>query len=104
MAYATIPKIQRSMTTTTIDYDILNDDADLLAQLKLINPDFPTTAIPMNIGVFLDSGTPCQIKVNGGEWQDFLAGIAYDLDEVTNVKSVVLSATACVYTVSISFE
>lgn len=104
MAYTTFPKIQRSMTTTAKDYDILNDDADLLAQLRLLNPDFPTTSIPMNLGVFLPSGTPCQIKINGGEWQDFLADVAYDLDGITNVKSAVLSATACVYTVSISFE
>ena len=34
MSYIIVPKIQRSNTTTTTDYDILNDDLDLLVQLS----------------------------------------------------------------------
>lgn len=104
MGYATIPKIQRTMTTTTTNYDILKDDAILLAQLKAINPDFPTTSIPIDISVFLETGTACQIKVNNGEWQDFVSEVSYSLEKITNIKSIILSATACKYTISISFE
>ena len=104
MAYITIPKIQRSNTTTTTDYDILNDDLDLLAQLKEIEPDFPEQSIPMDVSVFLESGAGCQIQVNDSEYQDFLADISYSLDNVTNVKSAKLSATGVVYTVSLTFE
>ena len=104
MAYITVPKIQRSNTTTTTDYDILNDDLDLLAQLKDIEPDFPEQSIPMDVSVFLETGAGCQIQVNGSDYQDFLADISYSLDNVTNVKSVKLSATGVVYTVSLTFE
>lgn len=104
MAYITIPKIQRSNTTTTTDYDILNDDLDLLAQLKEIEPDFPEQSIPMDVSVFLETGAGCQIQVNGSEYQDFLADISYSLDNVTNIKSAKLSATGVVYTVSLTFE
>lgn len=104
MGYATKPKIQRTMTTTTINYDILKDDADLLAQLVAINSDFPNTPIPMDVSIFLETGTPCQIKINGGVFQDFVAGVSYGLGNVTNIKSIILSATSCKYTISISFE
>lgn len=104
MAYITVPKIQRSNTTTTTDYDILNDDLDLLAQLKVIQPEFPTKPIAMDVSVFLESGAGCQIQVNGSEYQDFLADISYSLDNVTNIKSVKLSATGVAYTVSLTFE
>ena len=81
MAYITVPKIQRSNTTTTTDYDILNDDLDLLAQLKVIQPDFPTKPIAMDVSVFLETGAGCQIQVNGSEYQDFLSDITYSLDK-----------------------
>jgi len=104
MAYITVPKIQRSNTSTSVEYDILNDDATLLAQLKAIESDFPTQPLAMNVDVFLPEGGATQIKINGGEWQDFMAGASYGLDNITNVNSVLLSATGIVYTVSISFE
>lgn len=83
MAYITVPKIQRSNTTTTTDYDILNDDLDLLTQLKVIQQDFPIKPIAMDVFVFLESGAGCQIQVNGSEYQDFLADISYSLDKRT---------------------
>lgn len=104
MAYATFPKIQRANTTVGTNYDILSDDATMLAQLQLINPDFPTKSIPMGVDVFLDNADACQIRVNGGEWQDFLADVSYDLGGITRVKSVEISANDVDYTVTVYFE
>ena len=42
MAYANTARFTRTNTTTKDNYDILNDDATLLVDIKAYFPNFPT--------------------------------------------------------------
>lgn len=103
MALATAKPIFVSSQSTSANYDILQD-AKILNRIKNVYPNFPNEAAPMYISIFLPSATPSQIKVNNGEWDDFLLGTSYDTGETLYIKSLVLSANNCPFHVTIRFE
>ena len=104
MAYTNPVKMTRTNTTNKIDYDVLNDDATLLADIKALFPTFPTTPIGMEVKVFFEGGTESQVKFNGDRWNDFINGNRYDTGGAKLIKNVLLSKSGTEYTVCITFK
>lgn len=103
MALATAKLISVTSVTTSANYDILKDPK-ILPRIQNVYPEFPNVSIPIYLEVFLPTGDVTQIKINDGEWDDFLVGASYDTQEVTNIKSAVLSANGCHFHAIISFQ
>lgn len=107
VALATPISITRSGKSTTTNYDILNENLQLCADLLELYPDFQTSGLECNIVVILRDTTPCQIKVNtvaiNGKWNDFKMDIIYDMKTFALVKNVILSANNCPYDITVTF-
>ena len=104
MAYANPAKFTRTNTTTKDNYDILNDDAVLLADIQAYFPYFPTEELSMSITIHYEGGVVSQAKFDSGRFNDFINGNRCDSGGYRMLRNAILSKSGTEYTVCIEFE
>lgn len=104
MSYANPVKFTRTNITTKDNYDILNDDAVLLADIKSYFPNFPIEELPLFIEVHYESGVTSQLKFDNSRFNDFINGNRCDSGGYRMFRSAILSKMGTEYTVCISFQ
>lgn len=104
MSYANPVKITKTRITNKINYDILIDDTQILADIQALFPDFPKNPVGMKLDVYYEGGVDSQISINNGRWNDFINGNRYDTGGSKQIVSAKLSQLGTEYTVAITFE
>lgn len=104
MAYANTARFTRTNITTKDNYDILNDDATLLADIKAYFPNFPTEELPMSITVHYEGRVVSKVKFDNGRLNDFINGNRCDSGGFRMLRNAILSKNGTEYTVCIDFQ
>lgn len=102
--YANPIKITRTNITTKDNYNIFTDDTTLLTRMQALFPFFPNSPVGMRVEVFYEGGVDSQVKVNNGDFNDFINGNRYDCGGAKLINSIILSKLGTEYTIAISFE
>ena len=102
--YSNPAKITKTGITNKINYDVLIDDTQLLADIQALFPTFPNKSIGMKLDVYYEGGVDSQISINNGRWNDFINGNRYDTGGSKQIVSARLSQIGTEYTVAITFE